>query len=41
MAVAITLSAVKKSTEVKPQRNSSNNNILYAATSEGTIIGFE
>ncbi len=41
MAVAMTLSAVKKSTEVKPQRNSSNNNIPYAATSEETIIGFE
>ncbi len=37
MAVAITLSAVKKSTEVQPQRNSSNNNIPYAATSEETI----
>ncbi len=37
MAVAITLSNVKKSTEVQPQRNSSNNNIPYAATSEETI----
>ncbi len=33
----MTLSAVKKSTDVKPQRNSSNNNIPYAATSEETI----
>ncbi len=37
MVVAITVSDVKNSTEVQPQRNSSNNNIPYAATSEGTI----